>query len=89
MSRNVENKNAKSKQFTYEFSRFSPIMFVDDFGGVRIEILHHFGGPEADFEDFDDLCDSGHAPATKGYLDLEVILQPKPDFLSVVFLMFF
>ena len=36
-----------------------------------------------------DSSDFGEAPATKKESQNETILHPKPDFLSVVFLMFF
>ena len=64
LSRSVENKSAKSKQFAVGFSRFLEvrIMIFCDVGGPWA----HFGGPGPLFEDFCDFCDFGGAPATKG-----------------------
>ena len=56
VSRSVENKSAKSKQFAVGFSRFWE---------VRSTISGHFGGPGAHVEDFWDCCDFGDAPAAK------------------------
>ena len=56
---------------------------------VEIEIFRYFRGPEAHFEDFSDFCDSDDVSGANPPPHFEVILHPKPDFLSVVFLMFF
>ena len=56
---------------------------------VGIEIFRHFGGPGTDFEDFVDFCTKIEPPGVKKESQNEVILYPKSDFLSVVFLMFF
>ena len=57
LSRNAENKNAKSKQFAVGFSRFLEvrIMIFCDVGGPRA----HFGGLGPHLEDFLDFCDFG------------------------------
>ena len=57
LSRSVENKSVKSKQFAVGFSRFLEvrIMIFCDVGGPWA----HFGGPGPHLEDFWDCCDFG------------------------------
>ena len=74
LSRSVENKSAKSKQFAVGFSRFGKVrsMISGNFGGPGA----HFGGPGAHVEDFPDCCDFGDARAAKKESLLGTMLGP-------------
>ena len=80
LSRSVENKSAKSKQFAVGFSRFLEvrIMIFCDVGGPWA----HFGGPGPHLEDFLDFCDFGGRSGRESLVPFGHHVGPKLELSS-------